>query len=242
MRTLVFRPPGAGPFPLVIVNHGTVQSAALRAKLRHAEFLAASEWFVARGYAVALPQRPGHGDTAGPYFETNSRTGGCDDADYRRAGLATAGSIEAAIRFFARQPFVNKTGIVVVGQSAGGWGALALASRNPPDVKAIVNFAGGRGGQVAGRPNNNCLPERLIEAARHYGARARIPVLSIYTENDSFFSPRIAQALNEAYRTAGGRIEFHLLPAFGSDGHSLFGARQGVAIWGPLVEAFLKGR
>ncbi|MCQ3943300.1 MAG: peptidase [Alphaproteobacteria bacterium] len=241
MRTLVFRPPGAGPFPLVIINHGSVQSAEMRAKLVHAEFRAASQWFVARGYAVALPQRPGHGETGGPYFETNSPAGGCDNADYRRAGLATADTIEAVIRFFARQPFVKRAGIVVVGHSAGGWGALALAGRNPPGVEAIVNFAGGRGGQMAGRPNNNCLPERLVEAARRFGASARVPVLSIYSENDSFFSPRIARALNDAYRAAGGRLQFHLLPGFGTDGHALFGAREGVAVWGPIVERFLSG-
>ncbi len=97
MRTLVFRPPGAGPFPLVIINHGSVQSAEMRAKLVHAEFRAASQWFVARGYAVALPQRPGHGETGGPYFETNSPAGGCDNADYRRAGLATADTIYGSV-------------------------------------------------------------------------------------------------------------------------------------------------
>lgn len=239
MRTLVYRPPGGGPFPLVVINHGSVQGERRRAGLPQPEFAAASEWFVRRGYAVAVPQRPGHGETGGPYFETNSPEGGCDQVDYRQSGDAIADSIQAAIDFLVRQPFVKKTGVIVVGHSSGGWGALALASRDPRDVKAIVSFAGGRGGRMNGRPNHNCAPDKLVEAARMFGAGARIPVLSIYAKNDSFFGPDLAQAMNDAYRNAGGRIDFRLLPAFGTDGHALLGARDGVAMWGPIVEEFL---
>jgi len=241
MRTTVFRPSGPGPFPLVVINHGSVQSGSRRSELRQPTFLAASEWFVQRGYAVAVPQRPGHGETGGPYFESNSRTGSCANADYRASGLATADSIQAALDYLAAQSFVKKADAIIVGQSAGGWGSLALASRNPRNVKAVINFAGGRGGHVGSRPNNNCAPEKLIEAARAFGASARIPVLSIYTENDTFFAPPISKPLNEAFRNAGGRVDFRLLPAFGLDGHTLFGARSGAEVWGPIVEEFLKG-
>jgi dienelactone hydrolase len=239
MRTVIFRPAGAGPFPLVIINHGSVQSEDQRAKMRPL-FLAASEFFVDRGYAVAVPARPGHGETGGPYLETNSADGSCAHADYRASGLVTADSIQAAIDYLERQSFVKKGHVIVVGQSAGGWGALALASRNPRDVKAIINFAGGRGGHIEDRPNNNCAPEKLIAAARSFGATARVPVLSIYTENDTYFAPSISKPLNEAYRSAGGTIDFHLLPAFGLDGHGFFGARDGVPTWSPIVDQFLK--
>ena len=159
MHTIVFRPEGPGPFPLVVINHGSVQDQDQRAKMRPL-FLAASEFFVQRGYAVAVPSRPGHGETGGPYLESNR---GCANADYRASGNATADSIQAAIAYLVAQPFVKKTDVTVVGQSAGGWGALALASRNPRNVKAVINFAGGRGGHINDRPNNNCAPERLVE-------------------------------------------------------------------------------
>ena len=241
MRTAVFRPPGDGPFPLVVINHGSVQNAAKRAEFPQPVFLAASEFFVKRGYAVAVPQRPGHGATGGPHFESNRREGeGCTAADYRAAGLATADSIQAAIDYLVAQPFVKKTDVIVVGQSAGGWGSLALASRNPRNVKGVINFAGGLGGRAQDRANNNCAPEKLIEAARRFGASARIPVLSIYTENDTFFAPSISKPLNEAYRAGGGRVDFRLLPPFGLDGHTLLGARTGVEVWAPLVEEFLQ--
>lgn len=239
MRTTIFRPSGAGPFPLVVINHGSTLSEAKRAAMRPV-FQAASEWFVQRGFAVAVPQRPGHGETGGPYLESNSRSGRCADSDYRVSGNTTADSIQAAIDYFVQQPFVKKTDVIVVGQSAGGWGSLALASRNPRNVKAIINFAGGRGGRQGDRPNNNCAPEKLIDAARSFGATARIPVLSIYTENDTYFAPSISKPLNEVFRAAGGRVDFHLLPPFGLDGHSLLGARNGVELWAPVVEKFLK--
>jgi dienelactone hydrolase len=240
MRTTLFRPSGPGPFPLVIINHGSTENEFKRAELRQPNFPAATEWFLARGYAVAVPQRPGHGETGGPYFESNSGDNRCANSDYRASGLATADSIQAALDYLLQQPFVKKTGVIVAGQSAGGWGALALASRNPRSVIAILNFAGGRGGRIGDRANNNCMPDRLIEAARAFGASARIPVLSIYAENDTFFGPAISKKLNEAFRVAGGRVEFHLLPPFGLDGHALFGARDGVPIWGPIVAEFLK--
>lgn len=239
MRTLVYRPPGAGPFPLVIINHGSTQNGQKRAGMGQPEFSAAAEFFVARGYAVAVPARPGHGVTGGPYLEGNASDGGCASADYRRSGLVTADSIAAAIGYLTKQPFAKRDGVVVVGQSAGGWGALALASRNPKAVKAIVNFAGGRGGRVHDRPNNNCAPERLVEAAAVFGRTARIPVLSIYTENDSYFGPALSKQMSEAFAQAGGRIDYRLLPAFGRDGHMLLASRDGVAVWGPVVDGFL---
>jgi dienelactone hydrolase len=241
MRTTIFRPPGPGPFPLVVINHGSNEGETKRAAWQQPTYLAASEWFVQRGFAVAVPERPGHGETGGPYFESSRRQGGdCASSDYRKSGLATADSIQAAIDYLVQQPFVKKTDVIVVGQSAGGWGALALASRNPRSVRAVVNFAGGRGGRSGDRPNNNCAPEKLIDAARFFGASARIPVLSIYTENDTYFAPRISKELNEAFRLAGGNVEYRLLPSFGLDGHTLLIARSGVQLWSPIVEEFLR--
>ncbi|MCZ7657635.1 MAG: dienelactone hydrolase family protein [Xanthobacteraceae bacterium] len=190
----------------------------------------------ARGYLVALPQRPGHGETGGPYLEDQ---GGCAGADHARAGLATAASIEAAIRHLTARPDVRRDGIVVLGHSAGGWGAVALTSRNPPGVAAVIGFAPGRGGRSFDRANHNCAPDRLVAAAEGFGRTARIPALWIYAENDSYFAPALARRMAAAYRGAGGRLALHLLPRFGEEGHALLAAREGVPAWGPIVAAFL---
>lgn len=236
MRATVMRPPGLGPFPLAVINHGSSQSSVQRAAFIQPEYADASQWFLDRGFVVALPLRPGHGATGGPYFEDQGR---CENADYEKAGLATAGSIQAAIDFLTAQTFVRKSDAVVVGQSAGGWGALALASRNPAAVRAVINFAGGRGGRTDDQADNNCVPDRLVTAAGEFGRSARIPTLWLYSKNDSYFAPSLSQRMFDAFRGAGGNAEYHLLQAFGTEGHLLIESREAFALWAPLIEKFL---
>ena len=237
MRTTVFRPPGDGPFPLAVVNHGSTQNELRRAAYPAPRYSVLSRWLVARGYAVAVPQRPGHGETGGPYDE---KLGNCAHADFRKAGQGAATSIAAAIRFMIRQPFVRKTGVLVVGQSAGDWGALALAAQNPPDIRAVVAFAPGRGGRVNNEAGRNCAPERLVATAGEFGRKARVPILWLSAENDSYFGPELSKRMAEAFRGAGGRAEYHLLPPVGDDGHRMISAPEAVATWGPIVEKFLR--
>jgi dienelactone hydrolase len=236
MRTLIFRPAGRGPFPLAVINHGSTQDPETRARLPMQEFEALTTWFVRHGYAVAIPERPGHGRTGAAYLEDQR---GCEDADYRGAGLGTAASIEVAIAYLAAQPFVHGNHIIVVGQSAGGWGALALASHNPRGVEGVINFAGGRGGHSYDRPNNNCAPDLLIAALRAYGSTARIPTLWIYTENDTYFPPTLSKRMAEEFGLAGGNVEYHLLPAVGIEGHLLAESRDTAVLWGPVIEPFV---
>jgi dienelactone hydrolase len=236
MKATVLRPAGRGPFPLVVINHGSTQSAERRATFPLPSYEVAARWFVSQGYAVVLPQRPGHGATGGSYLENQ---GGCARADYRKAGLGTAESIEATIAYMTMQPFVRKTGVVVVGQSAGGWGALAFASRNPSNVRAVINFAGGRGGRSYDRPNTNCAPDRLVATAREFGTSARIPTLWIYSANDSYFAPALSKRMADAFRAGGGRADYHLLPAFGIDGHRTLEIAAARDAWAPIVAEFL---
>jgi dienelactone hydrolase len=236
MQTTVFRPPGEGPFPLVLMNHGTTQDGVQRLYFPLLEFNDAALWFAKHGFAVAAPQRPGHGDTGGPFFED---VGQCQDPDFRSAGLAVAAADEAALGYMTTQPFIQGDGMVVVGQSAGGFGAMALASLNPAGVRVIIVFSGGRGGHAEGKPNNNCAPDRLVETVAEFGRTARIPMLWIYIENDTFFGPQLSKRMHEAFRAAGGNVEYHLLPPFDDDGHYFIDSPKAVPIWAPIVTKFL---
>jgi dienelactone hydrolase len=138
VHAILFRPPGEGPFPLAIVAHATSQNVLRRAQMPQPEYRALAAWLVVRGFAVLVPERPGHGATGGPYLEDQ---GGCDEADYAKAGRATADSIAAVLDFMRGQSFVRQDGAVIVGHSAGAWGALALAGRNPHALAAIIAFA-----------------------------------------------------------------------------------------------------
>ncbi len=237
MRAYLFRPPGRGPFPLAIINHGSEEDSRRRTRMAMPSFGALTAWFLAHGYAVLIPERPGHGATGGPYLETQGK---CRSADYVKSGLATADSIAAAIDYMAHQTFIRPSGVVVVGNSAGGWGAIALASRNPKNVAAVINFAGGRGGRDHDRAGANCSPDRLVAAAGTFGKTARVPTLWLYAANDTYFAPELSGRMAEAFRAAGGRIEYHLLPAIKGEGHALVQTSGPLAPWLPYVEAFVR--
>src|ERR1700716_563432 len=142
-HALLFRPPGEGPFRLAVIAHASTQNLLRRAQMPQPEYRALAAWLVARGFAVLVPERLGHGATGGRYLEDQ---GGCDEADYISAGRATAEAIAAALGYLRGQSFIRQDGAVIVGHSAGAWGALALAGENPQGVAGIIAFAPGRGG------------------------------------------------------------------------------------------------
>jgi dienelactone hydrolase len=234
----VMRPAGDAKRPLVIINHGSPVDGSQRAKMAPPRYSALSKWFLAHGYVVALPLRRGYGETGGAWAENYGK---CDNADYLGAGLEGAADIKATIDFMRGQPFVAPDRTIVIGQSAGGWATVALSSLNPPGVPGMINFAGGRGGhqKLAGGGTGNCAPEALVQAAARYGATARVPVLWVYAENDSFFAPSLAKRMVAAYDAAGGKATYRPVEAFGRDGHNLASSNDGTPVWSPLVESFL---
>jgi dienelactone hydrolase len=236
-RAVLFRPPGDGPFRLAVIAHASTQNVLRRAQMPQPEYRALASWLVARGFAVLVPERPGHGATAGKYLEDQ---GGCDDADYARSGRATADEIAAAAGFVRKQSFVRREGMLIVGHSAGAWGALALASESPQDVPVIIAFAAGRGGHAHDLPNQVCAPHALVVAAGEFGKAARVPVIWLVAANDSYFSPELSKQLADAFRAGGGRVDFHVLPASGSEGHWLAETEAGVKLAGPELERALK--
>jgi dienelactone hydrolase len=238
MIATVFRPPGEGRAPLVVMNHGSPDNVAERASMARPRYLAISSFFVARGYVVVLPLRPGYGKTGGRWVDDY---GHCETPDYAAAGLRTAADIKATIDYMSTQPFVAPGRTIVVGQSAGGWGTLALSSLNPPGVPAMIDFAGGRGGHSP-VPGGVCGADFLVKASAKYGATARVPLLWITTANDSFFDPALVRRMVDAYNGAGGQATHRALGAFGKDGHGLASNEAGAGIWEPLISDFLKGK
>lgn len=246
MLAYMVRPIGKGPFPLLVINHGVSLDPKERSYFPVIEFRDAALWFARQGYVVVAPVRPGYGATAieiperglfGLFF---SGVGNCSDANFRDAGLAIASIDTWVIDYMSVQPFIKRDEIVVVGQSGGGWGAIALASQNPTGVRALIGFAAGRGGHFNGRPNSNCAPDNLVEVVAQFGRTARIPMLWIYTHNDSYFGPDLSKRMAAAFQAGGGNVEFHLLPDFGGDGHFMIDSADAVRLWAPLVSEFLK--
>ena len=236
-HALLFRPPGDGPFPLALIAHASTQNELRRAQMPQPEYRALAAWLVARGYAVLVPERPGHGATGGPYLEDQA---GCDEANYSRSGYATADSIKAAFNFLRAEPFIRQDGAVIVGHSAGAWGALAFADQDPKQVAMIIAFAPGRGGHANDVPNQVCAPKTLIASAAEFGEDARVPVIWLVAANDSYFSPELSKQIADAFRAGGDKVDFRVLGAFGSEGHWLAEGDGGEKIFGPALDAVIK--
>jgi dienelactone hydrolase len=226
-RAILYRPDGDGPFPLAVIAHASTQNVLRRAQMPQPEYRPLAAFLVSRGFAVLVPERLGHGATGGPYLEDQ---GGCDEADYERAGRATAEEIAAALRFMRTQSWVRPDRAIVIGHSAGGWGALALAASDPREIAAIVAFAPGRGGHANDRENRVCAPHTLIAAAGSFGRAARVPVTWLVAGNDTYFSAELSRKLADAFRAGGGKVDFFVLPPSGSEGHWMAETETGVKL------------
>ena len=242
-HAVLFRPSGEGPFPLAVIAHASSQNVLRRAQMPQPEYRALAAWLVAHGFAVLVPERSGHGATGGKYLEDQ---GGCDEADYVSAGRATAVAIAVALNYLRGQPFIQHDGALIIGHSAGAWGALSLAGQNPAGVAAIIAFAPGRGGHANDFPNQVCAPHTLISAAAEFGKGAnkgaKLPVTWLVAANDSYFSPNFSRQLADAFRSAGGKLDFRVLAAYGGEGHWLPETDNGVKLAAPELERVLKAR
>ena len=224
LEVTVYRPPGDGPFPVLVVNHGR---AAGHAKLqpRYRPVLAARA-FVQRGWAVVVPMRQGFSQSGGSEI-----TSGCN---VHSNGLQQARSVRRTLDWVAQQPWADVARNVVLGQSHGGLTTLAYGTDPHPGTRLLVNFAGG-----LRQESCTAWQQNLIGAIGDYGAKATLPSLWFYGDNDSFFPPFVWQGAHARYTAAGGRAELVAFGSFGSDAHSLFGSRAGLPIWLPRLLAAL---
>ena len=229
----VFRPSGSGPFPLVVINHGTPVSIR-DAGSERLGFTKAATWFAQQGFEAVVALRPGFGTSDGPYLETS---GPCDRRDYVSDGRETAAVEAAIVQAASALPNVDPGRIVVVGQSAGGFGVIALADQPPPGVLGVISFAGGRGGDDH---EHICSGEQsLVNAAGVFGRTNRLPQLWLFASNDHFFAPSVAHAMFAAYQAGSGpKLTFVDLPPFGDDGHRTLG-RADPSVYAAPVLAFL---
>ena len=60
-----------------------------------------------------------------------------------------------------------------------------------------------------------------------------MPVTWLVAANDTYFSPALSKQLADAFRGGGDKVDFHVLAAFGSEGHWLAETEAGVKIAGP---------
>lgn len=132
LEATLFEPPGDGPFPLAVMNHGAEGDPRTNKRYRVSFSI---DYLLSRGYAVVAPMMRGFADSGGKPVIL-----GCDLA---RLGKLNAQDILAVIAAMRSRPEIDGSRVVIMGQSFGGWNALALATMAPPEVKGVVNFVGG---------------------------------------------------------------------------------------------------
>lgn len=226
LETTLYLPPGEGPFPVLVMNHGKARGNPHDQE--RDRFVAISREFVKRGYAVVVPMRTGFAHSGGRYVD--------DGCNLTTNGQSQANDVQGVLDYLVRQPWIDRNRLLVAGQSHGGLTTLAFGARNMPGVRGLINFAGGLRTDSGPCDWKNALTSAFAE----YGAKARIPSIWFYGANDSYFNPALATALHEAFVNAGGLARLVAFGSFKQDAHSMSGSRDGVRVWWPETERFLK--
>lgn len=226
LETTIYKPPGEGPFPLVVINHGkSAGPPGLQSRYRPGW---AVRFFIERGYITFVPMRTGFSKSTGSYV------GG--DCNVESNGLVQAEDIAATVSFAHTLNFVDTSRSLIVGQSHGGWATLAYGASNPDSsVKGLVNFAGG-----LSQPNCSGWRSSLVHAASKYALNTSVPSIWFYGDNDSFFSKELYTSMFTSYNEANSLAQLVSYGVFGADSHNLFGDKDGRAIWEPHLEKFIK--
>jgi dienelactone hydrolase len=224
LETTIYKPDGAGPFPMIVFNHGKMPGDP-RQQSRSDPLPFARE-FVRRGYVVVAPNRQGFAQSGGTYEQ--------DGCDVERNGLGQAGDVAATIGYMSKQPYVDAQHIVVAGTSHGGLATIAYGTQAAPGVRALINFSGGlRQDACTGWQDN------LTHAFSAYGEKTHVPSLWLYGDNDSIWSSPLVASMYAAYSAHGAEAKMVDFGAYKNDAHRLVGDRDGVRVWWPAVEAFL---
>lgn len=224
LETTLYRPPGTGPFPVVIINHGKAKGAS-RLQDRSRYVWAARE-FLERGYMVVLPMRQGFANSGGTYIASHCNA--------ETNGRIHAQDVLATLAYLKTQPDADLSRVVVIGQSQGGLVTMAFGTLNYPGVRGLINFVGGLRAKSC-----TSWEGGLISAFAAYGRETKTPSLWFYGDNDSYWKPWLYREMHQRYVQAGGPARLVAFGKFEDDAHNLFGARRGVPVWLPEVEKFL---
>ena len=232
----VFKPPGEGPFPLVILNHGRAASPEKRAQPLRFRFEPQARYLVGKGLTVIVPTRVGYGEAFGNFDpETN---GSCALSQIEPMSVAASDQVIAAHDFAKNLKYVDTSRWWVMGQSVGGLTAVATVWRNPPGLQGGINFSGGTGGDPVTRPEQSCGVNAIARLWKNKAKDAQVDMLWLYWENDLFWGRQAPREWHQAWVEGGGRAQFHQLPPVGNDGHA--GFTSDMDHWVPWVDAYFE--
>jgi dienelactone hydrolase len=220
LELLIRRPPGAGPFPVAVFNHGSTgrgdNPALFRRSWTHA---ALSQVFVERGWMIVFPQRRGRGRSDGRYdegFEADRSRYACLP-ELSLPGMERAiEDLDAVMAHLRSRSDVRADRMLLGGQSRGGILSIAYAGERPDLFAGVVNFVGGWMG-------DHCAHAVTINATTFArGAKYRRPTLWLYGDLDPYYSLAHSKGNFAAFLAAGGKGHFESYQVPGQwAGHSV---------------------
>jgi dienelactone hydrolase len=243
LRALLWRPPGKGPFPAILLNHGSGRSREELERLGPYEQQAniLGPVFARHGYVFLYLFRRGVGLSANQginaveLMNSEFAAHGQDARNTLQLRLLENEEMSDALSglaFLRALPEVDARDVATIGHSFGGSLTLLLAEREP-NLRAVVIFSGAGYSWDRSAP----LRARLLDAVAHVTA----PIFFIHAAND--FSLSAGKALDARLEQLGKPHRLKIYPPVGhtpEDGHSFL--YLGMNTWEPDVFAFLDER
>ena len=240
LHALLWRPQGRGPFPAILLNHGSGRTREELKQLGPYEGQAETlgPVFARHGYVFLFPFRQGvglsadQGMSAVNLMNSELAAHGQDARNALQLRLLENRELSdaaAALAFLRGLPEVDARNVAIVAHSFGGSLTIIQAEKEP-NLRAVVIFSGA--GYSWDRSPE--LRARLLTAVTHIQA----PVFFIHAANDYPVHP--GQALDSRLEQLGKPHSLKIYPPIGrtpDDGHNF--PFIGVSIWEPDVFAFL---
>jgi carboxymethylenebutenolidase len=240
LHAVLWRPQGRGPFPAILLNHGSGRTREDLERLgpyeQNAEKL--GPVFARHGYVFLYLFRRGvglsndQGANAVDLMNSESAAHGLEARNVLQLQLLDnreMGDALSALKFLRALPYVDAKDVALVGHSFGGSLTVLMAEREP-NLRAVVVFSGA-GYSFDRSPE---LRAQLLAAVDHISA----PVFFIHAEND--YSLSSGKVLDARREQIGKPHRLKIYPPIGhtvDDGHDFL--HLGVNIWEPDVFAFL---
>jgi carboxymethylenebutenolidase len=233
LRGVLYAPPGRGPFPAILFNHGSAPGM-----MSKQAFDAVGPVFAAHGWLFFGPYRRGQGlsASAGPYIGDEiaaaKKKGGMQAGAATMVRLLQTDHLNdqlAALAWLARQSFVRPDRIAVAGNSFGGVEAVLGAEHG--GYCAAIDSAGGAQSWTAA-PQLQTVMARAVR-------NSKVPIFFFQAANDYDIAP--SHVLSMAMKEAGRPYELKIYPAYGDspdEGHTL--GYFGASIWIDDVLRFVK--
>ena len=240
LHAMLWRPQGRGPFPAILLNHGSGRSREELERLgpyeRNAEKL--GPVFARHGYVFLYLFRRG----VGPSADQGANAVDLMNTEFAAHGQEARNALQlqllenremddtlSALKFLRALPYVDPKDVAAVGHSFGGSLTVLLAERDP-SLRAVVVFSGS-GYSFDRSPE---LRTRLLAAVDHI----TVPIFFIHAEND--YSLSSGKVLDARREQIGKPHRLKIYPPIGhtvDEGHDFL--HLGVSIWEPDVFAFL---